>query len=144
MGPLRHIPLPKHDLTEGTSVSATEDSVRCKRCSREIHLDAGRLPSGIHCPGCGLTFRPARQTPTPPVLDATQEPSGTALALRSDLVIQEVEEEGTTYFVIKDPVQQRFFRVKALEYFLITQFDGQTTFEEVRRRASDRGCPGRC
>ena len=34
-------------------------------------------------------------------------------------------------------MQQRFFRVKALEHFLITQFDGQTTFEDVRRRASD-------
>ncbi len=124
-------------------MSASEDTVRCKRCSREIHLNAGRLPSGIHCPGCGLTFRLARPAPTPPtpaeapVIDAAQEPSGKALALRSDLVIQEVVEEGTTYFVIKDPVQQRFFRVKAIEHFLITQFDGQTTFDEVRRRASD-------
>ena len=125
-------------------MSATEDTVRCKHCSREIHLEAGRLPPGIHCPGCGHTFRLAQQAPSQtessgaePVLDATPEPSGTALTLRSDLVIQEVEEEGTTYFVVKDPVQQRFFRVKALEHFLITQFDGQTTFEEVRRRASD-------
>ncbi len=99
-------------------MSASEHTVRCKRCSREIHLNAGRLPSEIHCPGCGLTFPLARQAPIQdqsgdarPVLDAAQEPSGKALALRSDLVIQEVVEEGTKYFVIKDPVQQRFFRV---------------------------------
>ena len=126
IAPLRHIPLPKHDLTEGTSVSATEDTVRCKHCSREIHLEAGRLPPGIHCPGCGHTFRlgasrrPAKLNRVVPNRCSTplQEPSGTALTLRSDLVIQEVEEEGTTYFVVKDPVQQRFFRVKALEHFL--------------------------
>lgn len=59
------------------------------------------------------------------------------LALRDDLVIEEVAEQGTKYFVIKDPERQRFFRIKELEHFLITQFDGETSFEEVRRRASE-------
>jgi multidrug efflux pump subunit AcrA (membrane-fusion protein) len=49
-----------------------------------------------------------------------------------------VEEEGALFYVIKDPVSQRFFRIKPLEHFLITQFDGGTDFEEIRRRASER------
>jgi multidrug resistance efflux pump len=65
-------------------------------------------------------------------------PAGLDLFLRTDLVIDEVAEQGTKYFVIKDPTQQRFFRIKELEHFLITQFDGETSFDEVRRRASEQ------
>ena len=66
-----------------------------------------------------------------------EDPAGVDLTLRSDLVIEQVEEQGTKYFVIKDPAQQRFFRIKELEHFLITQFDGKTSFDEVRHRASE-------
>jgi multidrug resistance efflux pump len=48
-----------------------------------------------------------------------------------------VEEEGASYFVIKDPAANRYFRVKPLEHFLITQFDGKTPLETIRRRASE-------
>jgi multidrug resistance efflux pump len=52
-------------------------------------------------------------------------------------VIAPVEEEGASYFVIKDPAASRYFRVKPLEHFLITQFDGKTSLETIRRRASE-------
>jgi multidrug resistance efflux pump len=48
-----------------------------------------------------------------------------------------VEEEGASFFVIKDPSSNRYFRVKPLEHFLITQFDGITSLETIRRRASE-------
>jgi multidrug resistance efflux pump len=48
-----------------------------------------------------------------------------------------VEEEGASFFVIKDPSSNRYFRVKPLEHFLITQFDGKTSLETIRRRASE-------
>ncbi len=57
--------------------------------------------------------------------------------LRSDLVIEPVEENGIPYYVIKDPRTERFFRIKPLEYFLISQFDGRTGLAEIRRRASE-------
>ena len=57
--------------------------------------------------------------------------------LRSDLVIEPVEENGTPYYVIKDPRAERFYRIKPLEYFLISQFDGRTGLAEIRRRASE-------
>jgi multidrug efflux pump subunit AcrA (membrane-fusion protein) len=59
------------------------------------------------------------------------------LELRSDLVIAPVEEDGASYFIIKDPSANRYFRVKPLEHFLITQFDGKTSLDAIRRRASD-------
>jgi len=66
-----------------------------------------------------------------------REHSGEELALRQDLVVQQVEEEGSVFYVIKDPVNRRFFRVKPLEHFLISQFDGRTSLEEISRRASE-------
>jgi putative peptide zinc metalloprotease protein len=57
--------------------------------------------------------------------------------LRSDLQIESVEDNGATFYVIKDPRSERFFRIKPLEYFLISQFDGQTGLDEIRRRASE-------
>ncbi len=96
---------------------------RCKRCQRPIGRTASRGPF-VRCRACGYTFRP--------------EPSGRGeLELRSDLVIAPVEEEGGAFFVIKDPSANRYFRVKPLEHFLITQFDGKTSLDTIRRRASE-------
>jgi multidrug resistance efflux pump len=64
-------------------------------------------------------------------------PAEDLLLLREDLILEAVEEQGAAYYIIKDPVDQRFFRVKPLEHFLITQFDGATSLEEIRRRASE-------
>jgi putative peptide zinc metalloprotease protein len=64
-------------------------------------------------------------------------PSIAHLELRSDLVVVPVEEGGAPYFVIKDPSANRYFRIKPLEHYLITQFDGQTSIEDIRRRASE-------
>jgi len=79
----------------------------------------------VRCRSCGYTFR------------AEAAAQGSELELRSDLVIAPVEEEGRSYFVIKDPASNRYFQVKPLEHFLITQFDGRTSLETIRRRASE-------
>ncbi|MFQ5790429.1 MAG: efflux RND transporter periplasmic adaptor subunit, partial [Acidobacteriota bacterium] len=84
-------------------------------------------------PDCGLNAPLDERAP-----EASLDRSGAELKLRSDLVIEPVEEEGTVFYIIKDPVDNRFFRVKALEHFLISQFDGKTSLEEIRRHASDQ------
>ena len=99
--------------------------IRCKRCHRPIDSVVDARGPFVHCRSCGYTFRAA-----PAV-------KGGELELRSDLVIAPVEEEGASYFVIKDPSSNRYFRVKPLEHFLITQFDGKTSLESIRRRASE-------
>jgi putative peptide zinc metalloprotease protein len=45
---------------------------------------------------------------------------------------------GSLHYVIKDPLSNRYFRIKPLEHFLITQFDGNTSLETIRRRASEQ------
>jgi len=106
---------------------------------------------GLRCPHCRFLFRAPVgfadvSSPTEMVDAKTAVPLARAtpapereelLALRHDLILSPVEDQGTVYHVIKDPVDQRFFRVKPLEHFLITQFDGATSLEEIRRRASE-------
>ena len=126
-------------------------TVSCKRCAHKVSLASQRQQVGIRCPSCGFTFRVRRPNPphvraTGPETEAFSPPpsppvvpsvSGVEFSLRSDLVIEEIAEEGIVFFVIKDPVSHRFFRVKPLEHFLVTQFDGKTPFDEIRRRASE-------
>lgn len=64
-------------------------------------------------------------------------PAEKGFRLRSDLQIEPVEENGALFYVIKDPRTDRFFRIKPLEHFLISQFDGKTSLAEIRRRASE-------
>jgi putative peptide zinc metalloprotease protein len=99
---------------------------RCKRCQRPVEPPAASRGPFVHCGACGYTFR------LEPAAEVANE-----LELRSDLVIAPVEEDGASFFVIKDPVANRYYRVKPLEHFLITQFDGKTTLDTIRRRASE-------
>lgn len=55
--------------------------------------------------------------------------------LRTDLIVSPQETAAGSFFVVKDPAIGRFFRFKAVEYFIAQQLDGQTPLEEVRQRA---------
>ena len=50
--------------------------------------------------------------------------------------MEPVEEEGTLYYIIKVPRTNRFFRIKPLEHYLISQFDSKTPLDAIRKRAS--------
>ena len=50
---------------------------------------------------------------------------------RDDLIISRQEFDKTTYYVIKDPVTQKFFRIKEFEYFITCNLDGATSEQEV-------------
>ncbi len=94
----------------------------CERCHRVFKTKGGS--TAPPCPHCG--FSPPQALP-----------KSRLLALRSDIVMEPVEEEGTLYYVIKDPRANRFFRIKPLEHYLVSQFDGTTPLEEIRKRASE-------
>src|SRR5271156_1080635 len=53
--------------------------------------------------------------------------------LRPDLVVQPQFYEGMTHYVIKDPLALKYFRFKIEEYFLLQQFDGKLTLQEVKK-----------
>ncbi len=53
--------------------------------------------------------------------------------LRPDLVVQPQFYEGMTHYVVKDPIALKYFRFKIEEYFLLQQFDGKNTLQDVKR-----------
>lgn len=57
---------------------------------------------------------------------------------RDDLIVSRQEFEKVTYYVIKDPVTRRFFRVKEFEYFIARNLDGETAPEDIASRFQDR------
>jgi putative peptide zinc metalloprotease protein len=56
---------------------------------------------------------------------------------RDDLIISRQEFEKTTYYVIKDPITNKFFRIKELEYFIARRLDGKTSPDEITRSFQD-------
>src|SRR6266550_8768175 len=60
------------------------------------------------------------------------------IKLRNDLVISRQEGPEGTIFVVKDPLKERFFRLKETEHFIAQQFDGVTSPDTVRQRFEGR------
>ncbi|MDP3024407.1 MAG: efflux RND transporter periplasmic adaptor subunit [candidate division Zixibacteria bacterium] len=52
-------------------------------------------------------------------------------SFRKDLIISQQEYEGKTYYVIKDPITRKFFRVKEPEYFITQNLDGTKSNQEI-------------
>ncbi len=55
------------------------------------------------------------------------------LRLRRDLSIEPHKYEGRTYFVIKDPISLRYYRLKENEHFLLQFMDGGHTLEDAQK-----------
>ena len=58
--------------------------------------------------------------------------------LRSDLLMSRHGEAEKSFFVIKDPTAERFFRFGETEHFIAQQLDGATSIETVRQRVAER------
>lgn len=58
--------------------------------------------------------------------------------LRSDLIVHAESEGEQTIYVIKDPVNDRYFRLRAPEYYLLSRADGATTSAEAALRTQER------
>lgn len=77
--------------------------------------------------------------PTPTVTDCFT-PRHTSVMVytypkfRDDLIISQVKQAEQVYFVIKDPITNKFFRFKQPEYFITRQLDGKTPLEEIQQR----------
>jgi putative peptide zinc metalloprotease protein len=53
------------------------------------------------------------------------------LKFRTDLEISQQESAGQTVYVIKDPRTGRFYRLKAMEYYIASQLDGSRAFADI-------------
>ena len=68
-----------------------------------------------------------------PALPFGQAAEHLKVKLRPDLVVQPQFYEGMTHYVIKDPLALKYFRFKIEEYFLLQQFDGKQTLQDVKK-----------
>ena len=68
-----------------------------------------------------------------PSLPVGQAAEHLKVKLRPDLIVQPQFYEGMTHYVIKDPIALKYFRFKIEEYFLLQQFDGKQTLQDVKR-----------
>lgn len=60
------------------------------------------------------------------------------LQLRSDLLVSRHGRADGSFFVIKDPATERYFRFGEAEHFIAQQLDGATPVEAVRQRVEER------
>ncbi|MEW5797121.1 MAG: site-2 protease family protein [Candidatus Zixiibacteriota bacterium] len=58
--------------------------------------------------------------------------------LRSDLVSSASEIDGATVYTVKDPIGGNYFRFREPEHWLIHQFDGRLTPDEIAARFRDK------
>jgi putative peptide zinc metalloprotease protein len=68
-----------------------------------------------------------------PALPFGQAAEHLQVRLRPDLVVQPQFYEGMTHYVVKDPLALKYFRFKIEEYYLLQQFDGKLTLQEVKK-----------
>src|SRR5262245_39517047 len=57
--------------------------------------------------------------------------------LRKDLIFSRQQAAGETCFVVKDPIRGNYFRFREAEWFIIEQFDGETSLETIQQRAEE-------
>jgi putative peptide zinc metalloprotease protein len=65
------------------------------------------------------------------------------LRRRADLKVVPQRYEGRSYFVVKDPVNLRYYRFKEQEHFLLTLMDGGHTLDSAQKAFEDRFRPER-
>jgi putative peptide zinc metalloprotease protein len=60
------------------------------------------------------------------------------LKLRNDLIFSRQQMAGETIVVVKDQAKGTYFRLREAEWFIIEQFDGETSLETVQKRAEEK------
>lgn len=65
------------------------------------------------------------------------------IRLRRDLVVKAQKYEGKTFYVVKDPVSLRYYRLKENEEFLLKFFNGKSTLEEAQESYEEKFRPDR-
>ena len=62
----------------------------------------------------------------------------TSTRLRRELIVSRQVTDGNSAFVVKDPANGRFFRLKEAEYSIAQQLDGATPLHVVRQRIQEK------
>jgi putative peptide zinc metalloprotease protein len=78
-----------------------------------------------------------------PVAGELERRKHVKMLLRRDLVIEAHKYEGKTFYVVKDPVSLRYYRLKDNEYFLLQFLDGKRTLEDAQKEYEKHYRPDR-
>src|SRR5262249_33785650 len=65
------------------------------------------------------------------------------IRIRPDLAIEEHRYEGRKFYVVKDPVTLRYYRLKDNERFLLRFLDGSSTLEKAQKEYERESRPER-
>jgi putative peptide zinc metalloprotease protein len=65
------------------------------------------------------------------------------IRLRRDVIVDAHKYEGRTYYILKDPVSLRYYRLKENEHFLLQYLDGERTLEDAQKAYEIRYRPER-
>ncbi len=65
------------------------------------------------------------------------------IRLRRDLTIEAQKYEGRTFFVLKDPVSLRYYRLKENEHYLLQYLNGTSTLEDAQKAYEEKYRPER-
>lgn len=60
--------------------------------------------------------------------------------VRTDLQVEQQLHEGESFYVIKDPLTLRYFRVREVEYFIFSRLDGTHTLEQIQEAVDRKFC----
>jgi len=71
--------------------------------------------------------------PAPPPASELERRKKLRIVLRPDLDIEEHRYEGRRFYVVKDPISLRYYRLKENERFLLRFMDGKRTLEEAQK-----------
>ncbi len=65
------------------------------------------------------------------------------IRLRRDLTIEAQKYEGRTFYVLKDPVSLRYYRLKENEHYLLQYLNGKSTLEDAQKSYEEHYRPER-
>ncbi|RLT19173.1 MAG: PqqD family protein, partial [Planctomycetota bacterium] len=70
---------------------------------------------------------------TAPLSSEVERRKQVRVRLRPDIVVDRHRYEGRSYYVIKDPVSLRYYRLKENEHFLLQFMDGKRTLADAQK-----------
>src|SRR5256714_14276443 len=79
----------------------------------------------------------------PPAASEVERRKQLRIRLRPDIAIEEQRYEGRKFYVVKDPVSLRYYRLKDNEHFLLQFLDGKHTLEDAQKAYEKQYRPDR-
>ncbi len=94
-------------------------------------------PSTLHPSPFTLHPSPSTLHPSP----STHHPPPLRLRRRADLEVRQQSYEGAVYWLVKDPIALKYYRLESEEFAILEMLDGHTSLGELQGRFARRFAP---